>query len=124
MKAASTFCLCTSRNEVHHTNDDDDQYFLHEQALNSNLSTHGMERFKVKGDGNCLFYALAQGLIYEMKIDPIRFGSQLETYGLSANFRVSDFSDRLRKICIDQWKLNEQFYSQFVDTHKKSFQKE
>jgi len=111
----------------HHqsTNNSDDEFHYHEQQLNRNLSRHGIERLPVKGDGNCLFYALAQGLIYEMKVDPHDLGLQLNRFfRLSANFRLVDFADRLRQICVDQWRENEDYYSQFVDAEKHSFLKE
>jgi hypothetical protein len=121
MTSYNPFCSCSRHNEVHNSDDD---FILHEQILNSNLAARGMQRLKVKGDGNCLFYALAQGLMYEMNMDPNTFAYQFETFGLSSNFSVSDFANCLRKICVDQWKSNEHFYSQFVDTQNKSFHKE
>jgi hypothetical protein len=121
MKSYNPFCLCSRSNEVQNS---DDEFLFHEQQLNHNLADYGIQRLQVKGDGNCLFYALAEGLIYEMKMDPNRFALQLQTFGLSINFRLIDFANRLRQICIEQWKLNEQFYSQFVDTQNISFLKE
>jgi hypothetical protein len=121
MKLYNPFRLCSRGNEVYNS---DDEYVFHEQQLNHNLDDYRIQRIQVKGDGNCLFYALAEGLIYEMKIDPNGFGSQLQAFGLSKDFRLIDFANRLRQICIEQWKLDEQFYSQFIDTHKTSFHKE
>ncbi|CAF0841472.1 unnamed protein product [Rotaria sp. Silwood1] len=121
MKLYNPFRLCSRDNDVHNS---DDEFLFHEQELNSNLNNHNIQRLQVKGDGNCLFYALAEGLIYEMKMDPDRFRLQLEAFGLSLDFRLVDFANRLRQICVNEWKLNEQFYSQFVDTHKVSFLKE
>ncbi len=121
MKSYNPFCLCSRPKEIENS---DDEFLFHEQQLNRNLADYGIQRLQVKGDGNCLFYALAEGLIYEMKMDPNRFALQLQTFGLSINFRLSDFANRLRQICIEQWKLNEQFYSQFVDTQNMSFLKE
>ncbi|CAF0865958.1 unnamed protein product [Rotaria sordida] len=121
MKSYNRFCLCSRRNEVHNS---DDEFLFHEQQLTHNLINHNIQRLQVKGDGNCLFYALAEGLIYEMKMDPNRFHLQLEAFGLSSNFRLIEFANRLRQICVNEWKSNEQFYSQFVDTHKVSFHKE
>jgi hypothetical protein len=122
MPSKNPFCLCSSRrNEVHNS---DEEFSQHEQQLNQNLNDYNFQRLQVKGDGNCLFYALAQGLIHEMKMDPYRFAVQLETYGLYINYRLTDFANRLRQICIEQWRLYEQFYSQFVDTQRTSFSKE
>jgi len=115
------FRLCSCRNEVHHSDED---YLLHEQELNRNLSNANVQRVQVKGDGNCLFYALAQGLIYEMKKDANYFGRQLQTFGLSADLPLTSFAKRLRQICVEQWKLNEDFYSQFLSTENISFTKE
>lgn len=117
----SRFCLCSGNNEIHSS---DDEILYHEQQLNKNLMNHRMQRINVRGDGNCLFYALAEGLIYEMEMDPTRFRLQLEAYGLSSRFRVPYFAKCLRQICVNEWKLKEQFYSQFVDTQKISFLKE
>jgi superfamily I DNA and/or RNA helicase len=121
MKSYNPFRLCSHRDEI---NNSDDEFLFHEQQLNRNLAEYDIQRLQVKGDGNCLFYALAQGLIYEIKMDPNRFTFQLQTFGLSTNLRLSDFANRLRQICIEQWKSNEQFYSQFVDTQNISFLKE
>jgi hypothetical protein len=121
MKSNNPFCLCSSRNEIHNS---DEELVLHEQQLNRNLADYGIQRLQVKGDGNCLFYALAEGLIHEMKMDQYRFGSHLQTFGLSTDIRLTNFANRLRQICIEQWKLHEQFYSQFVDTQEISFLKE
>ena len=121
MKSYNPFRFCSCQNEVH---DSDDEYFHHEQVLNCNLADHDIQRLQVKGDGNCLFYALAEGLIYEMKKDPYRFAAQLQAFSLSSDFRLVDFADALRQICVDQWRSNEQFYSQFVDSGKVSFLKE
>jgi len=121
MKSYNPFRLCSHRDEI---NNSDDEFLFHEQQLNRNLAEYDIQRLQVKGDGNCLFYALAQGLIYEIKMDPNRFTFQLQTFGLSTNLRLNDFANRLRQICIEQWKSNEQFYSQFVDTQNISFLKE
>lgn len=121
MKLYNSFCLCSRSSEI---NTSDEEFLFHEQELNRNLMEYGFQRLQVKGDGNCLFYALAQGLIHEMKMDPDNFSWDLQVFGLSANIRLVDFATRLRQICIEQWKLNEQFYSQFVDTHNIIFSKE
>ena len=121
MPSKNPFCLCSRGNEVHNS---DEEFTEHEQQLNRNLNDYGFQRLQVKGDGNCLFYALAEGLIHDMKMDPYRFAIQLQTYGLYVNSRLTDFADRLRQICIEQWRLYEQFYSQFVDTQRISFLKE
>jgi hypothetical protein len=104
----------------------DEEYIFHEQQLQHNLSTHGFQRLPVKGDGNCLFYALAEGLIYEMKNDPDEFGAAIR-YALELpprSVRLSEFADRLRQFCVSQWRLNEDYYCQFVDQEKVSFAKE
>ena len=121
MKSYSPFCFCSRRNEVH---DSDHEFYVHEDQLNRNLTHHNIQRLNVKGDGNCLFYALAEGLMYEMEMDPNRFGAHLASYGLSSDFRLNVFANCLRQICIHEWKFNEKFYSQFVNTHKISFHTE
>ncbi|CAF1414415.1 unnamed protein product [Adineta steineri] len=121
MKSQNRFCFCSRRNKIQHTTDD---FLSHEQQLNFNLFDHNIQRLQVKGDGNCLFYALAQGLIHEMKNDPYNFAMQLQTFGLSLNLTLYDFANRLRKICVEQWTINEKYYSQFVDTQRISFLKE
>lgn len=102
-----------------------DDFLYHEEQLNRNLTKHNIVRLPVKGDGNCLFYAFTEGLIYEMKVDPTEFGYELRQYfRLPNNFRSVDFADRLRQLCVDQWRLHEDYYSQFVDKEKVSFLKE
>ncbi|CAF0762984.1 unnamed protein product [Rotaria sordida] len=125
MKTYSRFRNAFSCSNQQPTNNSDDEYLYHEQQLNQNLSKHGIERLPVKGDGNCLFYALAEGLIYEMKIDPHEFGLQIHRlFRLPIHFRLVDFADCLRQICVDQWRLHEDYYSQFVDKEKVAFLKE
>jgi hypothetical protein len=107
------------------SNNSDDDFLYHEQQLNRNLAEHNIVRLPVKGDGNCLFYALAEGLIYEMKIDPNEFGLNLRRlFRLPIQFHLVDFADRLRQICVDQWRENEDYYSQFVVKEKVRFLKE
>jgi hypothetical protein len=113
------------RNPFSCTNQSDEEFYYHEEQLNRNLSKHGIERLPVKGDGNCLFYALAEGLMYEMKVDPNEFGYNIrDLFRLPSHFRLVDFADRLRQLCVDQWRLHEDYYSQFVDQEKVSFLKE
>lgn len=121
MKFADLFNFCSRHNAVHQAENDSD---FHEQQLNQNLKNYNIHRVRVKGDGNCLFYALAEGLIYEMKMDPNVFCLKLEEFGLSLNISSREFADRLRKLCVDEWKSKEQFYSQFVNTEQISFLKE
>ena len=107
------------------TNPSDDEFFHHEQQLNRNLADHGIQRLPVKGDGNCLFYALAEGLMHEMNVDPNGFGLDLrQLLLLPRHLRLVDFADRLRRLCVDQWRTNEDYYSQFVDREKVAFLKE
>lgn len=104
---------------------DDDEYIYHEEQLNRNLSRNGFQRLLVKGDGNCLFYALAEGLIYEMEVDPNSFGVSLRNYlRLSRTVRLAEFADRLRQLCVEHWRSYEDYYSQFVDQEKVTFLKE
>ncbi|CAM4742919.1 unnamed protein product [Rotaria magnacalcarata] len=125
MKTYNRFRNAFSCSHQQDSNNSDDEYLYHEQQLNRNLTKHGIERLPVKGDGNCLFYALAEGLMYEMKVDPHDFGLQLQQlFRLSKNFRLVDFADCLRQLCVDQWRLHEDYYSQFVDKEKVSFLKE
>jgi len=125
MKSYKLFRNAFSRSNQQPANNSDDEFLYHEQQLNRNLSKYGIERLPVKGDGNCLFYALAEGLMYEMKVDPNEFGLQLRRlFRLPTHFRLVDFADRLRQICVDQWRLHEDYYSQFVDTEKVAFLKE
>ncbi|CAF3105250.1 unnamed protein product [Rotaria sp. Silwood2] len=125
MKTSSRFRNAFSCSNQQQTNNSDDEYYYHEQQLNHNLSKHDIERLPVKGDGNCLFYALAEGLIYEMKNDPHQFGTQIRRlFRLPTHFRLVDFADCLRQICVDQWRLHEDYYSQFVDKEKVAFLKE
>lgn len=108
------------------SNTSEDDYLYHEEQLNRNLSRNGFQRLLVKGDGNCLFYALAEGLIYEMQLDPTYFAPRLQNaLHLPRNLRLADFADRLRQLCVDQWRLYEDYYSQFVvDQEKATFLKE
>ncbi|CAF3336723.1 unnamed protein product [Rotaria socialis] len=125
MKTYNRFRNAFSCSHQQDSNNSDDEYLYHEQQLNRNLTKHDIERLPVKGDGNCLFYALAEGLMYEMKVDPHEFGLQLQRlFRLSKNFRLVDFADCLRQLCVDQWRLHEDYYSQFVDKEKVSFLKE
>ncbi|CAF0911243.1 unnamed protein product [Rotaria sp. Silwood1] len=125
MKPYNRFRNAFSCSNQQQTNNSDDEYRYHEQQLNHNLAKHDIERLPVKGDGNCLFYALAEGLMYEMKIDPHDFGLQMHRlFRLPTQFRLVDFADCLRQICVDQWRLHEDFYSQFVDKEKVTFLKE
>ncbi|UJR30368.1 hypothetical protein I4U23_017903 [Adineta vaga] len=125
MKSYKLFRNAFSCSNQQQTNNSDDEFLYHEQQLNRNLSKYGIERLPVKGDGNCLFYALAEGLMYEMKYDPDEFGLPLRrSLRLPTQFRLVDFADRLRQICVDQWRLNEDYYSQFVDREKIVFLKE
>ena len=115
-----------SRSNAHQQADQSaDDFLYHEEQLNRNLAKHNIVRLPVKGDGNCLFYALAEGLMYEMKVDPNEFGHVLRQYfRLSNHFRLVDFADQLRQLCVEQWRLHEDYYSQFVDKEKVSFLKE
>jgi hypothetical protein len=125
MKSYNLFRNAFSSSNQQRTNNSDHEFHYHEQQLNRNLAKHNIERLPVKGDGNCLFYALAEGLMYEMKIDPNQFGFYVrQLFRLPIQFRLVDFADRLRQICVDQWRLNEDYYSQFVDKEKVSFLKE
>lgn len=125
MKTYNRFRNAFSCSNQQDSNYSDEEYLDHEQQLNRNLAKHGIERILVKGDGNCLFYALAEGLMYEMKVDPHGFGLPLQRLcRLSTNFRLVDLADCLRQLCVDQWRLHEDYYSQFVDQEKVSFLKE
>jgi hypothetical protein len=117
------FCSYSPTNEVHVV---DSQWTSHEKQLELNLTRHDMHRVRVTGDGNCLFYAFAHGLIRQMQVDPHRFGYHLEhIYQLSANnIHPSDFANRLRQICVAQWISQEQSYSPFVDQQHLSFRDE
>ncbi|CAF0810647.1 unnamed protein product [Adineta ricciae] len=121
MKSYSPFCLCSRRNQIQQSTSD---FQAHEQQLNFNLSDHNIQRLQVDGDGNCLFYALAEGLLREMKKDPYNFGSYLQSFGVSIQSSLVSFAKTLRQICVTQWKLNEHYYSQFVDMQHISFAKE
>ena len=112
-------CLCGTK--VHHSDGD---FLRHEEQLNQNLRDYGFQRYPVKGDGNCLFYALAQGLIYEARKDPNSFGNHLQRVHLSADLHLVHFSKRLREICIEQWRTYEQFYNQFVPIPQAKFRRE
>lgn len=125
VKSSSRFRNAFSCSHQQHANNVDDEYLYHEQQLNRNLAKHGFERLPVKGDGNCLFYALAEGLMYEMKVDPHEFGLQIrQLFRLPSNFRLVDFANYLRQMCVDQWRLHEDYYSQFVEKEKVTFLKE
>jgi hypothetical protein len=125
MKSYNLFRNPFSRSNQQQTNNSDDEFLYHEQQLNQNLAKHGIGRLPVKGDGNCLFYALAEGLMYEMKSHPNDFGLQLrQLFRLPTHFRLVDFADRLRQICVDQWREHEDYYSQFVDKENVAFLKE
>ena len=121
MSAWKSFFRCPCGTKIHHS---DDEFLRHEEQLNQNLRQYGLQRQGVQGDGNCLFYALAQGIIYEMRRDPYRFAASLEQFHLYVNMDLIDFARRLREICIEQWRLYEQFYNQFVPTPKANFLKE
>lgn len=123
MKSYNIFRHAFSRSNQASSNSDDD-FLYHEQQLNRNLAKHDIVRLPVKGDGNCLFYALAEGLMYEMKVDG-QFGLHLrQLFRLPIDFRLVHFADRLRQICVDQWRVNEDYYSQFVVQEKVTFLKE
>lgn len=125
MKSYNVFRNAFSCSNQQDANNSDQEFYYHEQQLNRNLAEYGIQRLPVKGDGNCLFYALAEGLIYEMKLDRDGFGLHIrQLMRLPINFRLVDFADRLRQACVDQWRLHEDYYSQFVDTEKVSFLKE
>jgi hypothetical protein len=125
MKSYNLFRNAFSRSNQQRTDNSADDFIYHEQRLNHNLAKHGIERLPVRGDGNCLFYALAEGLMYEMRVDPNEFGLHLrQLFRLPTHFRLVDFADRLRQICVDQWREHEDYYSQFVDTEKVAFLKE
>ncbi|UJR16185.1 hypothetical protein I4U23_003095 [Adineta vaga] len=121
MKFFNPFCSCSHRNQIQQSTED---FQFHEQQLNWNLTDHNIQRLHVDGDGNCLFYALAEGLIHEMTNDPYQFAMHLQTFGLKIHSGLVDFAKTLRQICVTQWKLNEQYYSQFVNTERISFLKE
>ncbi|CAF1553914.1 unnamed protein product [Adineta ricciae] len=121
MKSYSPFCSCSRRNQIQQSTSD---FQVHEQQLNFNLSDHNIQRLQVDGDGNCLFYALAEGLLREMRKDPYNFGLYLQTFGVSVQSSLVSFAKTLRQICVTQWKLNEHYYSQFVDMQHISFSKE
>jgi hypothetical protein len=124
MKSYNVFRHAFSRSNQS-SNNSDDEFLYHEQQLNRNLAQHDIVRLPVKGDGNCLFYALAEGLMYEMKIDPNEFGLNLRRlFRLPIEFRFVDFADHLRQLCVDQWRANEDYYSQFVVKEKVTFLKE
>ena len=123
MKSSNIFRHAFSRSNQANNNSDE-EFLIHERQLNRNLAQHDIVRLPVKGDGNCLFYALAEGLMYEMKID-VEFHSHLrQLFRLSADLRLAEFADRLRQICVDQWRINEDYYSQFVVKEKVAFLKE
>ena len=125
MRSYDNFRNAVSCSDQRQANTSDEEFFYHEQQLNRNLAKHGIERISVKGDGNCLFYALADGLMYEMKTDPHGFGLVLQqAFRLSTRTRLIDFADRLRQICIEKWRSHEDYYSQFVDQEKVAFLKE
>jgi hypothetical protein len=106
-------------------NDTDEKYLYHEQQLERNLLQHGFRRLPVKGDGNCLFYALAEGLIYESQQHPQDFGMEIRhILHVTRPMDLTEFADRLRQLCVDQWRRNENYYSQFVDQEKVNFLKE
>lgn len=118
-RKSSPICLCGTK--VHHSDGD---FLNHVEQLDQNLRDYGFQRDPVKGDGNCLFYALAQGLIYEARKDPNSFGNHLRQFHLSADFHLGHFAKRLREICIEQWRTNEPFYNQFVPIPQVKFRKE
>lgn len=123
MKSSNIFRHAFSRSNQA-SNNSDEEFHYHERQLNHNLAKHDFVRLPVKGDGNCLFYALAQGLIYEMKVD-FDFNLHLhQLFRLSNDLRLAEFADRLRQICVDQWRINEDYYDQFVVKEKVTFLKE
>ena len=100
----------------------DPQFLKHEKQLTDNLAGYNMKRLRVRGDGNCLFYAIAEGLHYRMARDPNGFAFHVERqYQLSVETPMNNFADRLRKLCVDKWKENQQFYEQFLTKQKISF---
>lgn len=125
MKSHNVFRNAFSCSNQQDTNKSDQEFYYHEQQLNRNLAEYGIQRLPVKGDGNCLFYALAEGLMYEMKLDRDGFGLYIrQLIRLPISFRLVEFADRLRQVCVDQWRSNESYYSQFIDKEKFSFLKE
>ena len=116
------FDCCSRKAKVTAIQDD---YFQHEQQLSFNLAQYDMQRVDVRGDGNCLFYALSYGLIDRMKTEKNGFGHQVQrVFPLSADLHPKEFADRLRQICVNQWKSKGNLYRQFIDTHRISFDKE
>lgn len=102
-----------------------DDFLQHEQRLNENLFQHGFRRMPVRGDGNCLFYALALGLLYKMHQKPNSFAIEIRhALNVPSNVRLTEFADRLRKLCVDQWRQHENYYSQFVDRDEVNFLRE
>ncbi|CAF0868429.1 unnamed protein product [Didymodactylos carnosus] len=102
---------------------DDDTYQLHDKQLNRNLERRGFIRLPVRGDGNCLFYALAEGILHEMHVDK-DFDYRIQTLMNFTHKRtIAHIASLLRQLCVDQWKKNQQFYSNFID-QKVTFLKE
>ena len=120
MTGWNPFCSCPCPKRV-----GVDEFSLHEERLNSHLGAYDMERVDVSGDGNCLFYALTYGLIYRMKTEHNGFGHSIaERFPLSIDLPPQIFADRLRQICVDQWRSKSDFYSEFVATRQISFKDE
>ena len=100
-------------------------YNDHERQLTFNLDHHRIKRIPVLGDGNCLFYALTYGLIHLIKSDSQSFGYAIgRKFQLYDHLHPTDFAYRLRQICVQQWKFQKNFYSQFVILHHSSFDDE
>ncbi|CAF0796683.1 unnamed protein product [Didymodactylos carnosus] len=108
-------------NSQNHLVYDDAQ--LHERRLNRNLEQYGFSRRPVKGDGNCLFYALTEGIAYEMRVDENFAYSIHALMNLPQKTDMTHFANLLRQLCVDQWRTNQQYYSNFVDK-KVTFLKE
>jgi hypothetical protein len=116
------FCSCQRQTKVSTSNND---FVQHENQLNSNLVRNEIQRIYVRGDGNCLFYALTYGLIEAMKNERNGFGFSVQRrFPLSVELHPKDFADRLRQISVEQLKTKSNFYRQFVATNRKSFDDE
>ena len=122
MSCWNPFDCCSRKAKVAAIEDD---YLQHEQQLTLTLAQYDMQRVDVRGDGNCLFYALSYGLIHRMKTEKNGFGSQVQRrFPLADDLHPAEFANRLRQICVSQWKTKGDFYRQFIDTRRSSFDKE